>query len=286
MTIGKKTGYFLLGLLALPAAIGVQFMLMVPATGLTLLGIVMEGARSGEAVLDRIIDVYLGERFQDLFQLAYALIIIAVFGLWFFKTFGKEVRPVFRHRRRFVLLLCGLALLMVGLQYAIEIVYEISASLLPRAAEAYEELTELAGFNDPTVLLMIYGVILGPIAEELIFRGVSFHFLKRAVPLPLAIVIQAGLFGIYHMNVMQGIYTFFAGVLFGFICEKSGSILYSVLAHMIFNLYGFTTILYLGSDSPYFNFIWMPLMVLTLILGSMLFFGKLPARQDAGGSRL
>ena len=161
---------------------------------------------------------------------------------------------------------------MIGLQYLTEIIYEGIAMISPSVATEYEELTEMAGLDNPSPLMYLYVVILGPIGEELLFRGVALKYFKRIMPFAIANLLQAIMFGIYHMNLMQGLYTLAAGLLFGLIAEKCGRLLDSILAHCIFNLLGITGVLYLWADNPYFYFVWMPVMVLTLILGGMLLF--------------
>lgn len=126
--------------------------------------------------------------------------------------------------------------------------------------------------DEPTPLMYLYVVVLGPIGEELMFRGVVLKNFRRIMPFAFANILQAVLFGIYHMNVMQSLYTIVAGLLFGLIAEKGGRMMDSILAHMMFNLLGITGLLYLWADNPYFQFVWMPVMVLTLILGSMMLF--------------
>ena len=275
MTKGQKVGYFFLGLLPLPIAIALQNLLMIPLGGISFALILVNGGvtePSGEALFDMV----LSQTFLEIVEVVYASAAVVLFGFWLYKVFRKEHGPLLRRERRFLLLLLGLLLLCVGGQFLAEVVYDIVGMFSPATAQNYEKLIELAGFDEPSVLTLVYGVLIGPIAEELIFRGVMMHYLRRSLPFAAANVIQAVLFGVYHMNLMQGIYTAVIGLLFGYICYRGGSILYSILAHMMFNFLGFTNLLYLGSDSPYYEFFWLPVMILALILGSMLFFRKSP----------
>lgn len=281
MTTGKKVGTFFLGFLPLVAAIALQYIFMIPLLEAAVgIGIV-EAADAGEIgyALDYFFDIATSQRFMELVELLYAATGVFIFGWWFRKVFFKDHGPVFRTRKFSLLILIGLLLLMIGLQFAVTIVYEGVAVILPKAASDYEELMELAGFDQPSVMTFIYGILIGPIVEELVFRGLTTHYFKRIMPFALANILQAVLFGLYHMNLMQGIYAGLAGLVFGYIMYRGGSILYSILAHIIFNFFGFTEILNIGSESPYYNFIWMPVMVLTLIVGSMLYFGRIGKKE-------
>ena len=80
--------------------------------------------------------------------------------------------------------------------------------------------------------------MLAPIGEELLFRGVTMHQAKRVFPFWAANIMQALLFGLFHMNMIQGIYAFFLGMVLGYICEKGCSIYQSILFHMMFNFWG------------------------------------------------
>ena len=82
--------------------------------------------------------------------------------------------------------------------------------------------------------LFCYGVI-SPLAEELVFRGIVYNELRRNYRLPLAMLISALLFGLYHMNPVQGVYGFIMGLLFSYLYEYFGSFLWPVLVHMLAN---------------------------------------------------
>ncbi len=82
---------------------------------------------------------------------------------------------------------------------------------------------------------MLYVLLFGPIAEELVFRGAILDRLHMAFPFLGANCIQAVLFGVYHMNLIQGLYAFALGLLLGRLCQMTGSILASVIAHILFN---------------------------------------------------
>lgn len=82
--------------------------------------------------------------------------------------------------------------------------------------------------------LICYGII-SPLAEELVFRGIVYNELKRSYRLPLAMLISAMLFGLYHMNPIQGGYGFIMGLLLAYLYEYFGSFLWPVLVHMLAN---------------------------------------------------
>ncbi len=134
----------------------------------------------------------------------------------------------------------GLILLVPGSQFLSSILTAMISLVFPSWIDDYMKLIENAGLSgDISIFMMIYSVILAPISEELIFRGVTLSVAKKAFPFWIANVIQALLFGLFHLNPLQGCYTFILGLILGYICEK-GSIYHVIFFHFLFNLWGTT----------------------------------------------
>ena len=89
--------------------------------------------------------------------------------------------------------------------------------------------------GQPLWLLLITTVAAGPLAEEWIFRGMTYRRARSVLTMPLAMILSAALFGIYHANMIQFLYALPLGILFAWYYEKSGSLLVPVLAHMAVN---------------------------------------------------
>jgi len=77
--------------------------------------------------------------------------------------------------------------------------------------------------------------IAAPVIEELCFRGI---LMSRMLWLPTwaSILIQGVIFGVIHLNMLQGMYAFLIGLVFGWIYIKYRSITLAIIAHMAFNL--------------------------------------------------
>ena len=85
------------------------------------------------------------------------------------------------------------------------------------------------------VSLLGYGFI-APFAEEVAFRGILYPYLEKILPPVWAIFISAFFFGLYHGNLMQGIYAFLLGVMMAFLVYKTHSLGASMLFHMSANI--------------------------------------------------
>ena len=71
-------------------------------------------------------------------------------------------------------------------------------------------------------LMLLYVVVLGPILEELVFRGLIYRFSRLALPFWGANILQAALFAVFH----------------GYIAHRGRGIRYSLFTHIAINALG------------------------------------------------
>ena len=122
-------------------------------------------------------------------------------------------------------------------QYAIGITVGFLRYLLPNIFACYDNVSEILSLKNGSpfaVLLLV--VVVGPIAEELLFRGVIYGGLRTCFPVDVSALVSALIFGIYHKNIVQGLYAAAFGIILAYIFEKTQSIWGSTLMHMAFNL--------------------------------------------------
>lgn len=124
------------------------------------------------------------------------------------------------------LLTAGCAVLGLNLFFALSGIIGSTAS--------FQAVAERQLSASLAVGLVCYGVIT-PLAEELLFRGIIYNELKMNCKLSAAMLITSLLFGLYHMNPVQGIYGFIMGLLMAYLYEYFGSFLWPVLVHMLAN---------------------------------------------------
>ncbi|MGI6621883.1 MAG: CPBP family intramembrane glutamic endopeptidase [Acetivibrionales bacterium] len=84
-------------------------------------------------------------------------------------------------------------------------------------------------------MIILSVIILGPIIEEIIFRGLVINELKGKMPLIIVIIIQALIFGVIHGNWLQIAYAAIIGILLGFVAIWTRSVWPSVLIHISMN---------------------------------------------------
>lgn len=78
-------------------------------------------------------------------------------------------------------------------------------------------------------------VIVAPVIEELVFRGLIYKRIKRVSNATIACVLSALMFGVFHFNVIQGIYATILGLGLAFVMEKYDSIIAPIFLHMTAN---------------------------------------------------
>lgn len=96
---------------------------------------------------------------------------------------------------------------------------------------AISQVKEATG-SSKTLSMLLYASFLGPIAEELVFRGFLLNNLKKHGQ-GFAIFVSAYMFGLYHSNFIQTPFAFIVGLLFGYVALTYG-IKWSIGLH-IFN---------------------------------------------------
>ncbi len=101
-------------------------------------------------------------------------------------------------------------------------------------------------------IVMLFAVVLGPVYEELFFRGFLFPLLAKSFGALLGVLLSAFLFGLLHGAQYQWAWqqvmlVTLAGVAFGFVRHRTGSTAASTILHGCFNLTQFVLFLALRS---------------------------------------
>lgn len=120
-------------------------------------------------------------------------------------------------------------------------------------------------WSDPlgSVLLLSYVCVIGPVLEELIFRGVVLKVLQRH-GVSFAVIFSAFLFMLFHQNVAQIFLPFVLGIMLALITVRSGSLWPAIFAHMLNN----TLAMVLDAVLPLDNmlFYWIGYIIYAIIM--------------------
>ncbi|MCM1118256.1 MAG: CPBP family intramembrane metalloprotease [bacterium] len=252
--MAKRMGWIGLCILALVAALFVQ---IIASVMVVLPYMIAEGLKTGMQTTTQGVNVdelsanmmsNMGE-ITGIILVVVGVLLLFVFVPWFYfgcgrrRITGESAKRVFSPRALLVTVV-----LAIGLNYGINCIMQLIYLSAPQLLNDYMQMMEDSGLG-VNGWANAAAVILAPLGEELIFRGVVFSYARRAVAgmrspraaFWIANSIQALLFGAYHMNVVQGLYAFFIGLALGYLCQRYDSLIPGMLAHLVFN--GMSTLL-------------------------------------------
>lgn len=121
----------------------------------------------------------------------------------------------------------------------------LQAGVLSAALCLLLNLLLLSGASDETskeiyqssfVIQILTAGIAIPAAEELVFRGMGFLRLRESMGFFPAALVSSIVFGIYHGEMIQGVYAGVMGFLFAWLAEKGNGAFLPMLGHMAANL--------------------------------------------------
>ena len=237
----KKKIYFLfLSFLPVMASFAIQIVIaLFVIFGFSIIGtirLILEGVTDPNQLISGMFTLLTDSLFNDVLMIVTFIALAGVFLLWHCKQKDKPVvappDKVFCFSNIAIILISGLAM-----QIAVSMCLNLILPLFPQTLENYSSLLEnLVGGN--VIISVISTAVLAPIVEELIFRELMSKQLRKLFPFWFANMIQALAFGIYHLNIVQGIYAFFIGLLFGYVAYRLKSIWASIMLHGIVNASG------------------------------------------------
>lgn len=118
---------------------------------------------------------------------------------------------------------------------------------------------------------ILYGVIVAPIVEETLYRGLAIHLLKPYGK-GMAVIISSLIFGLMHGNLSQAASAFAIALVMGTIAVQCNSIVPTIIIHMLNNIVAtipdFADIL--GNDAIYS--VYTVIVLLSLVLGTLVIF--------------
>ncbi len=101
-----------------------------------------------------------------------------------------------------------------------------------------EEYAEVSGrLTSGSLWIQLPAVlVLAPIVEELLFRGLVFRRLAELIGSLGGMIGSAFLFGLFHGNLIQGSYAFLVGILLAWVYSRYGTVIAPILVHIWMNI--------------------------------------------------
>lgn len=125
-------------------------------------------------------------------------------------------------------------LVFMGLSF--NILTSLVLALVPQEAiESYSESSSLI-FTGSTASVVIATVIMAPVVEEIVFRGLIYTRLKKGMPDIVAVILSSAMFGLAHGQWLWMLYTAVFGMVLVWVFERTKSLFASMLLHFGYNL--------------------------------------------------
>lgn len=128
-----------------------------------------------------------------------------------------------------------ISLIIMAVAMCISLNALIGFTGLDKISKSYQSVAEVL-YSGGILLEIITVGILGPICEELVFRGLMFHRMCQYIKPEAAVVLSALIFGIYHGNIVQGVYAFILGVIIAVCYRRFGTIWAPIGIHVAANI--------------------------------------------------
>lgn len=110
-------------------------------------------------------------------------------------------------------------------------------SLLPidNVLGSYQKVEDTLYTGNIAIQFLTIGIVV-PIIEELVYRGLVYQRLKDYTDIKRAAILSAVIFGVFHMNLMQGLYAGILSLFMIFVLETYQTMFAPILLHCVANL--------------------------------------------------
>ena len=152
-----------------------------------------------------------------------------------YRKAGVRLSELFPSKSFNILIVFPLIFFIVAAQYLIgEINMQID-KVLPPPSWFWELFSKVFESDYGIYGAVLKIVVIAPVTEELIFRGIIMHGLMRNYSKFTAIFVSALMFALFHLNPWQFPATFILGLLLGLLMVRTRNIYLCILGHAINN---------------------------------------------------
>lgn len=109
-----------------------------------------------------------------------------------------------------------------------------SIPLISNSLESFDDTWSTID-SEPYSWVLLSVVLAGPIVEELLFRGIMFHYLEKIKRGWFPILISGVVFGLWHLEPVQVVYAALLGIILGIVYAKTRDIRLTFALHILNN---------------------------------------------------
>ncbi len=182
--------------------------------------------------------IFLG---QILPALAALVLVTTRFGRGAAATVGVRLGDVFSGVRHGVVTFAAMLPVCIAALLATIVLLELlrRMGLLPELVVLHPVLERVQHSRDPRefLLLAAQALVVAPLAEEFLYRGVLMMTLLKEIGVIGALVVSSAVFGIVHLPTepQAVISLFLLGMALGYIAYRTRSLVAPIIAHALFN---------------------------------------------------
>ena len=115
------------------------------------------------------------------------------------------------------------------------IILDALNALMPTIGSAFNTSMGAVVGGIPIIGLLLT-LVIAPIGEEVCLRGIFLNRAEKSFGMVGCIILSGILFGIYHLNPIQGLYAIPIGMFFGYVAYKFKSVIPCIFCHFVNNL--------------------------------------------------
>lgn len=207
------------------------------------------------------------------------IILIPIYLIYLFRrrrsdpaVLRLQAQGVSTYLESIVLIIGSLGLTQLWMSFLL--LFQNADNFIGRSLRDYITQAEMLTSAESELWIQILAlVILVPIAEELLFRGIIQGELSLRFSRVVTVIASSVIFALFHFDFIQGTYVFFAGIILALAYELTKNLFVPIGMHMVFNFVGggvLNRVLNLDENGSYqlllILFIFIPFAFSVLIL--------------------
>ncbi|NLB50703.1 MAG: CPBP family intramembrane metalloprotease [Clostridiaceae bacterium] len=171
------------------------------------------------------------------------LILIPAYLFYLYRRKKKQTSLIMRERVSWGQTLSALAVILGALgltQFwmALLSLFDPASFLGQLFADYVDKMVFFDAGASTSVFDLLATVLLVPLGEELLFRGIIQGELRKSFSPAISVVATTVLFAVFHLDLIQGSYVLIAGLALSLVYQLTRNLLMPIVMHMVFNLIG------------------------------------------------
>lgn len=175
------------------------------------------------------------DKYSNVIVFLSAVIGIVVFGYIYYKDSEVEKKITVSKQLSYEKAKEILILIIFGFFISKGLSDFVSLLQIDNIVGDYDEISNSLLQGELFFQIISVGIVV-PIVEELIYRGLVYDRIRKNINVRYAIVVTSLLFGIFHFNLLQGLYAFLLSLFLAYSVYFYSSLLPAIIIHSVANI--------------------------------------------------